>query len=85
MNWELHIRKRVKKHLLRLPKQNRVYIAIGLRELAINPYSGDMEKISGEENVWRRRVGAYRVFYEIKNNEKIIYVFRVERRTSKTY
>jgi mRNA-degrading endonuclease RelE of RelBE toxin-antitoxin system len=41
--------------------------------------------MKGEENVWRRRAGAYRIFYELIPKTKIIYVFRVERRTSKTY
>jgi len=41
--------------------------------------------MKGEENVWRRRVGAYRIFYELISKEKTINVFRVERRTSKTY
>ena len=85
MNWELRLRKRVKKHLLRFPKKDQIYTAAGLKELATNPYSGDMEKISDEENVWRRRIGAYRIFYEIISQEKVIRVFRIERRTSKIY
>ena len=85
MNWELHLRKRVKKHLLRFPKKDQAYIAAGLRELTVNPYLRDIEKISGEENTWRRRIGNYRIFYEIVSRDKIIYVFRVERRTSSTY
>jgi len=41
--------------------------------------------MKGEENVWRRRIGAYRIFYKIRVSEKIILVFKLERRTSKTY
>ena len=85
MNWELHLRKRIKKHLLRFPQKDRIYITAGLKELSTNPYSGDIEKILGEENVWRRRIGAYRIFYEIISQEKVIHVFRIERRSSKTY
>ena len=85
MNWELHLRKRVKKYLLRFPQKDQIYIAAGLKKLVINPYSGDIEKILGEENVWRRRVSAYRIFYEIISQEKVIRVFRIEHRTSKTY
>jgi len=71
--------------LSRFPKKDQIYIAIGLRELVTNPYSGDFKKILGEENSWRRRIGAYRIFYEIIPQEKTIFVFRIERRTSKTY
>lgn len=85
MNWELHLRKRVKKHLLRFPKKDQIYIAAVLRELTADPYSGDIKKISDEEGVWRRRIGAYRIFYEIILQDRVVYVFRVERRTSKTY
>ena len=85
MNWELHLRKRVKKYLSRFSQKDQIYITVGLKKLVINPYSGDIEKISGEENVWRRRVGAYRIFYEIISQKKVIRVFRIERRTSKTY
>lgn len=41
--------------------------------------------MKGEENVWRRRVGSYRIFYEIIVDKKIIYVYDVKRRTSSTY
>jgi mRNA-degrading endonuclease RelE of RelBE toxin-antitoxin system len=53
--------------------------------LSRNPYGGDIAKLGGEEDVWRRRVGAYRVFYEVNQKKRVIYIFRVERRTSKTY
>lgn len=86
MNWELHLRKKVKKITRRFPKKDQIRITQALRELTFNPYIGDIEKIEGEENTWRRRIGAYRIFYEIYPREReIIYVFRVERRTSKTY
>ncbi len=41
--------------------------------------------MEGEENTWRRRIGAYRVLYEIHPDKKIIYVFEIKRRTSTTY
>lgn len=83
MNWVLHARKRVKKDIQRLPKKDQLRVDDILRELELNPYSGDI--INLDNNVWRRRIGAYRIFYEILSQEKVIYIFRIERRTSKTY
>ncbi|MBU4481626.1 type II toxin-antitoxin system RelE/ParE family toxin [Candidatus Parcubacteria bacterium] len=85
-DWKLKIRDRIWKDLAKFPEKDRERI-IGIieKEIILNPYLGDIEKMKGEENSWRRRVGAYRIFYEIYTEEKIIYVFRVERRTSKTY
>lgn len=56
-----------------------------IRSFAIDPYAGDIEKMKGEDSVWRRRVGSYRVFYEVDSARKVITVFDVRRRTSSTY
>ena len=85
MNWELHLRKKAKKAIRRFPLADQKHIAKTMREISQDPFSGDIGKIEGEENTWRRRVGAYRIFYEIVSRDRIIYVFRVERRTSGTY
>lgn len=69
----------------KFPQKDRIRLVKVIEELPSNPYGGDIEEMEDEENTWRRRVGAYRIFYEIRPREKIIYVFRVERRTSKTY
>jgi len=53
--------------------------------LAANPYAGDVWKMKGEEHSWRRRVGNCRVFYELFPNERVVHVYKIERRTSKTY
>jgi mRNA-degrading endonuclease RelE of RelBE toxin-antitoxin system len=84
-NWGLKIKKEVYKELSKIPGKERERIAKIIEIFSINPYLGDIEKMKGEENVWRRRAGAYRIFYELIPKTKIIYVFRVERRTSKTY
>lgn len=84
-NWLLRIRKEIYNALDKFPEKDRVRLIKVVEELSSDPYFGDIEKMKGEENIWRRRVGAYRIFYEIRLSEKVIYVFRVERRTSKTY
>lgn len=85
VNWRLEIDPQVYKNLKKVPKKEIKKILDAIEALPANPYSGDIQKMKGEVNVWRRRVGEYRVFYEISINENAIYVFWVERRTSKTY
>lgn len=85
MSWVLITNKVVKKQLQRIPKKDKEKIITVIGDFIINPYAGDIEKMEGERNVWRRRVGSYRIFYEILNNKNIIYVFEVVRRTSITY
>lgn len=75
----------VYKKLTRIPRNyaERITVVIGL--LPTNPYFGDIEKLKGEDNAWRRRVGPYRVFYRVIISLRKILVFKVERRTSGTY
>jgi len=81
----LRIDERVYKDLHKVPKDYADKIIGVIESFALDPYAGDIQKIKGERYVWRRRVGDYRVFYEIYPERKFISVFHVEIRSSKTY
>ena len=83
--WVLQINPAVFKSLKSFPKNDKFFIFETIGLLSKNPYFGDIQKMKSEHDAWRRRVGAYRIFYRIKTNIKIILVFKVERRTSTTY
>ena len=85
VSWKLKIRNAVNGALVGLPVKDRRRIVETVRALPLNPYAGDVEKMRGRENIWRRRTGAYRIFYEIIVEERIIYVFGIERRATSTY
>lgn len=84
-NWDLQIDSNVFKILKKMPHHYAEAILGVIKLLPLNPYFGDIQKMKGEENSWRRRIGAYRIFYTIKISKKIILVFHVSRRDSKTY
>jgi len=84
-SWDLQIDPAVFRELKKIPAKNvRVILGV-IRLLLTNPYFGDIQKMKGEDDTWRRRIGAYRIFYKVKTSEKVVLVFRVERRSSKTY
>ena len=85
MSWKLRVAKRVLKETKRIPKKNALRLLFVLEKLTENPYQGDIEKIKGEENIWRRRVGNYRILYEITSKKRYINVFQISRRTTTTY
>ena len=84
-NWDLEVDPSIFRELRKIPRHQAEAILKVIKLLPTNPYFGDIRKMKGEENTWRRRVNAYRIFYKIKVQEKIILVFRLERRASKTY
>ena len=84
-NWELHIDPSVAKTLEKIPRDDAERILEVIRLLPIDPFFGDIQKMKGETNTWRRRIGSYRIFYKMIVETKVILVFHVERRTSNTY
>jgi mRNA interferase RelE/StbE len=84
-DWVLQIDPKVAKTLKKIPQNNARRIVSVIQQLPINPYAGDIQKMKGEKNVWRRRVGEYRIFYEVLTSESVLNVFHIERRTSTTY
>jgi len=53
--------------------------------MAHDPFSGDVLKLEGEGNRWRRRVGSYRIFFSVDGAARTVPVSAIVRRTSKTY
>jgi mRNA-degrading endonuclease RelE of RelBE toxin-antitoxin system len=83
MSWLVHVGKRSQKNLLKFPTKDQERIELILEELERNPFNGDIVRLG--RNDWRRRTGNYRIFYTLNSDNFLIYVYKIERRTSKTY
>jgi mRNA-degrading endonuclease RelE of RelBE toxin-antitoxin system len=52
--------------------------------MADNPFQGDAIKLGGQEDTWRRRVGSYRIIFDVDRAARSIVVIEIVR-TSTTY
>lgn len=84
MAWTLRIAKRVEKTLKAVPGSDQERLTAAIRSLAENPFTGDVARLKGSA-VWRRRVGSYRIFFEVHFNTHFVDVQDLRRRTSTTY
>ncbi len=84
MSWIVSTKSRADKALSRFPKKDYVAISIAIGEMTTDPFSGDIEKMKGEES-YKRRVRNYRIKFEINQDSKTVYIYDIERRTSTTY
>ncbi|MFH1170485.1 MAG: type II toxin-antitoxin system RelE/ParE family toxin [Candidatus Vogelbacteria bacterium] len=84
-SWVLLVRKDVYRKLEKFPVFDRTRLTQVVESLSTDPFAGDVEKMGGEEDTWRRRVGSYRIFLELIKKDRVVYVFDVERRKSNTY
>ena len=85
MNWVLLVDPAIRKFLKKVPKDQAAKIGAVIDSFISDPYFGDIEKMSNEENTWRRRVGSYRIFYKIFPTRNLVFVFKIKRRTLSTY
>ena len=85
MTWTVIVAKAARKQLARLPAKDQDRIVAALQAMALNPFSGDIIKLEGEGERWRRRVGNYRVFYTLQPAAKTVVISTITRRTSTTY
>ena len=85
MPWCLAVDPSAQKQLRRFPHKDAERIRLALQTLEHDPFSGDAQKMQGEDSVWRRRIGSYRIKYELNIPAHIVYVYEIKRRTSSTY
>ena len=85
MNWQIFVTSPARRQLNKIDSQDTKKVESAIGGMAIDPFIGDIQKMSGKNNVWRRRVGSYRIFYKLDFNQRIIYILEILRRTSKTY
>lgn len=85
MTWTIHIAKPAQKQLARTPAKSRRLLLAALEEMQQNPFSGDILRLASERTAWRRRVGAYRIFFDVYLERRHIDVVDIARRTSSTY
>jgi mRNA interferase RelE/StbE len=74
---------RIKRELRRIPPPDRERIAEAVQALADDPRPPGIVQL--EQDVYRLRVGDYRVIYKVLDEERIILIGRIVRRSESTY
>lgn len=74
---------KVEKELAKIPVGERERIISQIRRLAENPRPSGIKALAS--NVYRFRIGPWRVSYKVYDNEKIILLGRFARRSERTY
>jgi mRNA interferase RelE/StbE len=68
------------KQIAKLPTAIRKRIYAALDSLCEQPRPRGCKKLKGEDNLWRIRVGDYRVVYTIEDDQLIVLVVRIAHR-----
>jgi mRNA-degrading endonuclease RelE of RelBE toxin-antitoxin system len=63
-NWLVVLTGPARKSLKHIPAHHRARIRAGIDEMEDNPFQGDIRKLRGGREGFRRRVGDWRIFFD---------------------
>lgn len=84
MVYHIQVRRAAQKQLDELDDKEFKVVAGVICSLEKNPRPARVKKLSGS-NFWRVRVGRYRIVYTIDDQNLVVTIVRVAKRTESTY
>ena len=85
MTWHLEITGPAQKDLRKLPPRDLDRVKAVLAEMEEDPFRGDIVRLKAQPAAWRRRIGKYRIFFDVYPSQLMVVVLAIKRRTSTTY
>jgi len=82
MLWDYRLAKQAFKNLKKFPDKDRKRIFAVLEEMKADPFSGDIRLMQGEENLYRRRTGNYRIYFRPLRSRYMLDIPLIERKRS---
>lgn len=80
MAYEIHLTRSAKRQFGRLPAEMKRRIAAAIDGLMEDPRPPGCIKLSGPENLYRLRVGDYRIIYDIQDEAVTVLVVKIGHR-----
>jgi len=84
MDWTVVLAGPARKSLKRIPADDKARIMAALATMQEDPFQGDIRKLQGLPG-FRRRVGNWRILFEVVIERRHVVIAAIERRTSTTY
>lgn len=79
-NYSIEVSATAEKQLRKLSQKDQISVLKRIQELSREPRPNHSRKLRGLDNIYRVRVGNYRVLYSIENKHLIIIILKVGHR-----
>ncbi|MCC7351123.1 MAG: type II toxin-antitoxin system RelE/ParE family toxin [Phycisphaerales bacterium] len=80
MRYSVQFKPSVRKALLKMERPIQRRLIEAADDLGDDPRPHGVEKMAGDDNLWRVRVGDWRIIYEIHDRQLIVLVLKVRHR-----
>ncbi|MGI8647734.1 MAG: type II toxin-antitoxin system RelE family toxin [Mycobacteriales bacterium] len=85
MTYRVQLHRRAEKALKKLDQATQNRVAPVLLQLREQPRPHGSRKLTNSDNLWRVRVGDYRIVYTIRDDVLVVLVLEILRRDDRTY
>ena len=77
VKYQVEITRSAERQLRKLSESNQQRVARALAGLATNPFPSQSRKITGTQDVWRIRVGSYRILYSVDGDQVLVIILKI--------
>ena len=81
-SYEVEISRTAEKQLRKLPPQDQLSVARAVVALGQEPFPRGVRKLTGYDDVYRLRVGRYRVLYSVEESRLVFIILKIGHRKS---
>jgi len=78
--YTVEFRPSARRELLKLPRHDQLRLIRAMDALAANPRPKGVKKLTGMDDLYRIRMGDYRIVYQIHDDRLIVLVVRIAHR-----
>ncbi len=78
--YSLEISRTAEKQIKKLTRDEQICVAKAILSLAIDPFPRGSRRLSGYDDVFRIRVGIYRILYSVAQKKLIIIILKIGHR-----
>lgn len=78
--YEVEVSRTAEKQLRKLPRNDQERVVNRLLLLAHDPFPRGMRKLTGYDDVYRVRVGRYRILYSVSRGRLVIIILKIGQR-----
>ncbi len=79
-SYSIEISGTAEKQLKKLPKDDQQRVATAITALGLDPYPQRSRKLTGYDDVFRIRIGRYRVLYSVSAQKLLIIILKIGHR-----
>jgi mRNA interferase RelE/StbE len=83
--WSVSLARSAQKQLDKLPSGDFTRVDAAIESMRVDPFTGDVVHLKNAGAAFRRRVGDYRILFDVFRERRHVDVVAIPRRTTATY